>query len=156
MNTTVYNTPFCLIPKELFNEEKKWDYFEMFFQKSAPEFMGKDEMDSYYLFFPKQTEEESIHIVSFMYKSVKEKTPELSDVICAYVWEDKLFLIALKECKIEYAGFHYFTVKEDVVYHIANVTQQFFDTNFKPEYYYLQLIPEQLRLLCTFFEMKKL
>ena len=156
MNTTVYNTPFCLIPKELFNEEKKRDYLGLFLQKPVPELMGKEEMDSYFLIYPTPTEEESIHNISLMYKNIKEITPELSDVICVNVYEDKLFLLVLKAGKIEYAGFQHFTVKEDVVYHIANVTQQFFENNSQPDYYYLQLIPEQLRLLCNYFEMKKL
>ncbi|MDR0206541.1 MAG: DUF3822 family protein [Bacteroidales bacterium] len=156
MNTTVYTTPFCLIPKIFFNEEKKRDYLDIFFEKPISQFMGKEEMDSYFLIYSTQTAEESTHIISLMYKNIKEITQELSDVICVNVYEDELFLLVLKKGKVEYAGFNYITVKEDVVYHIANVAQQFFENNSQPEYYYLQLIPEQLRLLCNYFTMKKL
>jgi hypothetical protein len=156
MNTTVSYTPFSLIPKQLFKEEKIIEYFNFLVHKPANENVGKEELENYYLIYPKQKEEDSIHVISLMFNNILEKNPEPSHLICINAHEDFLHLLCIKEHKIEFAGFFHFSVKEDVVYHVANVYQQYYENIFPVDFYYLQLTPDVLRLLDNYFEMKKL
>jgi hypothetical protein len=156
MNTSIYHTPSCLIPKKLFKEEKKIEYFDFLINKPTYENIGKEELENYSLVYPKHKEEDSIHVISLMYQNIKENISEQSHIFCVSEHENTLHFLCIKEHKIEYAGFVNFTVKEDVLYNITNVFQQFYENISQVNFFYQQLTPDVLRLLVNYFEMKKL
>jgi hypothetical protein len=156
MNTNTCNTPFCLIPKEVYIEEKILEYSRFMLSNSLNYNIGKEELDNYFLIYPKQKEENSIHIISLMYKYIKESISEQPHIICANEQDGLLHLLCIKDHMIEFAGFFDISVKEDVVYHVANISHQFYENTSQVGFYYQQLTPDVLRLLVNYFEMKKL
>ena len=48
MPETLHNTPFCLIPKELFKKEQIHEYWNVLFPEPHPENFGVDELENFF------------------------------------------------------------------------------------------------------------
>jgi hypothetical protein len=156
MPAIICNTPVCLIPKELFKEEKIQEYWNILYPHPYHENLAKDDLERYFLLYPKPKEASAIHDISSMYKKIQEKYSHQADAICINVYDEVFNLIALKENAIVYAGHFCFSVKEDVLYHLTNISQQFFENIPQVTFFYQQLSSTILRLLTKYYEMKKL
>ena len=156
MLTVIHNTPVCLIPKELCKEEKIQEYWNMLYVTPQYESIGKDELENCFLIYPKPKDTDSIHEITFMYNDLQEKFPQQRDAICINVYEDGLNLLALKDGQIAYTGYFRISVKEDILYHLINISQHFFENMTPIAFFYQQLSPTLLRFLSQYFEMKKL
>jgi len=154
MPAIIHNTPACLIPKELFKEEKIQEYWNVLYPHQ--ENLAKDDLDTYFLLYPKPKETDSIHDISCMYKILQEKYPHQACAICINVYDEVFNLIALKDSEIAYAGHFSFSVKEDILYHLTNISQQFYENISQITFSYQQLSSPVLRLLNKYYEMKKL
>jgi hypothetical protein len=99
---------------------------------------------------------DSIHEISCMYKKILEKYPQQACSICIDVYDEVFNIIALKENAIAYAGHFCFSVKEDILYHLTNISQQFYENVSQVTFLYQQLSANMLRLLNKYYEMKKL
>jgi hypothetical protein len=153
MPAIIRNTPACLIPKELFKEEKTQEYWNVLYPHQ--ENMQKEDLDNYFLIYPKPKEADSTHDISSMYKEIRKKYPNQENSICINVFDEMFNIIALKENSIIYAGNFCFSEKEDILYHLTNISQQFFE-NISVTFFYQQLSTPVLRLLNKYYEMKKL
>ncbi len=157
MPTVISNTPTCLIPKELFKEEKIREYWSILYAlPPSHESIGKDELEDFFLLYSKPKFTDTIHEITLMYKDLQEKFPNEMQTICINVYDNGFNLLALKDRKIVYAGYYHYAVKEDVLYHLTNVSQQFFENISPVTFFYQQLPPEILRLLNNYFKMRKL
>jgi len=156
MPTIIRNTPTCLIPKELFKEEKIRDYWSVVDAATHHESIGKDDLENSFLLYPKPKDADTVHEITLIYKDLQEKFPDQVHAICINVYVDGFCLLALKDRQITYIGHSQYTVKEDVLYHLANVFQQFFENIAKVNFFYQQLPSDILRLLNNYYEMKKL
>ncbi|MCL2289716.1 MAG: DUF3822 family protein [Bacteroidetes bacterium] len=157
MAIVICNTPSCLIPKELFKEEKIHEYWNALYATPLHhESIGKDELENFFLLYPSPKDIDSTHEISFMYKSLREKFPDHFHAICINVHDTGLNLLALKDQHIIYTGYFHYSVKEDILYHLTNIFQQFFDNNIQVTFFYQQLSPPILRLLNNYYEMTKL
>jgi len=156
MPTLVQNTPFLLIPKELFKEEKIREYWNLLHPKSQSENLGKDDLINFFLLYPKPNDENSIHEISVLYKEFMEKFPKNEHAVCANVYEDGFCILVIKNREIAHASYFNYSVKEDVLYHIANISQHFFEDVAQIIFAYQQFPPTVLRLLDNYYEMKKI
>jgi hypothetical protein len=156
MPKIILNTPSLLIPKELFMEEKNREYWNALLPVSPFENIGKDDLENFFLLYPKVNDEDSIHEISVLYKKFRKKFSNIEQAICINVYEDGFNLLVLKSHKIEYTGYFCFSVKEDVLYHLANISQHFFEDIYKIVFAYQQLPSEILRLINNYYEMKKI
>ena len=157
MPTVICNAPSCLIPKELFKEEKTQEYWNILYNMPLHhEDIGKDDLENFILLYPSPKEVNSIHEISFMYNSLQEKFSGQSHAICINVHDNGLSLLTLKDRHIVYTGYFRFSANEDVLYHLANVTQHFFENISQVTFFYQKLPPTVLRLLNNYYEMKEL
>jgi len=156
MPTIINNTPACLIPKELFNKEKIQEYWNVLHPHTHQEHLGKDDIGNYFLLYPKPNEGDAMHDICFMYNKLQKKYPQQSHSICINVYDDGFNILACKESDVVYAGHFSFSVKEDVLYHLTNISQQYYENISQVKYYYQQLPHTILRLLNHYYEMKKL
>jgi len=157
MSTVICNAPSCLIPKELFQEEKIQEYWNVLYATQLHhESIGKDELENFFLLYPNPKNVDAIHEISFMFKELREKFPNQPHAVCINVHDTGFNLLALKEQHIAYTGYFHYAVKEDILYHITNIFQHFFDDNTQVAFFYQQLSPAILRLLSNYYEMKKL
>ena len=156
MTTVIRNTPAELIPQELFIEEKIQEYWNVICSDSHHEHIGIDHLENSFLLYPKPQNVDTIHGISLMYKNIRDKFPNQSDAICIDVYDNDFNLLVLKNMNIVFTGYFHFTAKEDIVYHLANVSQHFFDDISKIMFCYEQISPKILRFLKTYFEMKPL
>jgi hypothetical protein len=156
MPKIVQNTPSLLIPKELFKEEKIREYWSALHPVSQYENIGKDDLENFFLIYPKANDKDSIHEISVLYKEFREKFPNNEHSICFNVYEEGFNLLVIKAQKMAYTGYFRFSVKEDVLYHLANISQHFFEDIYQIVFAYQQLPAEILRLLNNYYEMKKI
>jgi len=154
--TLIQNIPSLLIPKELYKEEKIQEYWNVLHPDSQSEYLGKDDLGSFFLLYPKIDKEDSIHEISVLYKEFMNKFPNNEHAVCVNVYENGVNLLVIKNREIAYAGYFRISLKEDVLYHLANVTQQFFDDVPAIIFAYQQLPATVLRLLGNYYEMKKI
>jgi len=156
MPTLIQNTPALLIPKELFNEEKIREYWNVLHPVSHLENLGKDDLENFFLLYPKPNDEDSIHEISILNKEFREKFPNNEHAVCMNVYEDGFNLLVIKNREIVYTGYFRLSVKEDVLYHLANASQHFFEDISAVVFAYQQLPAAVLRLLDNYFDMKKI
>ena len=156
MPTVIRNTPACLIPKELCKEENIQEYWSVLYATLQYESIEKDELKNCFLLYPKPKDTDTIHEITFMYNNLQEKFPHQACAICINVYEDGFNLLAVKDGNIAYTGYFHFSVKEDVLYHLINISQQFFESIASITFFYQQLSSALLRFLNNYFEMKKL
>ena len=156
MPTVIRNTPTCLIPKELFKEEKIRDYWSVLYAAPHYESIGKDDLENSFLLYPKPKDADTVHEITLVYKDLQEKFPDQIHAICINVYDDGVSLLALKDRQIAYTGHCQYTVKEDVLYYLTNVFQQFFENIAQVNFFFQQLPPDILRLLDNYYEMQKL
>jgi len=156
MPTVIHNTPIGLVPKELFNEEKIQEYWNILYPNPQQENIGADEMEEFYLLYPKSKDTETVHYINLMYKSMKDNFPTQTDAICFDLSADIINLLVLKDKNIVYIGRFFFSVNEDIVYHLAHVAQHFFEDISRVKFFYPQLPSKILRFLEKYFEMKKM
>jgi len=156
MPTTIHNAPFCLIPKELFKEEQMSEYWNLLYPPPSPENYGIDELENSFLIYPKSNDEDTVHEIGLIYKILREKFSDQANIIFINLWEEKIYLLVIKEHALAFAGYINYTVKEDVLYHLANISQQYFEDILLVNFMYQQLSPSVLRLLNNYYEMKPL
>jgi len=157
MSTVIRNTPSCLIPKELFKEEKIREYWSVLYtMPSHHENIGKDDLGNSFLLYLKPISVDAVHEITLMYKDLHENLSNKTHAICINAYDDGFCLLALKDLQIAYAGHFHYSVKEDVLYHLTNIFQQFFENISQVIFFYQQLPPDILRLLNNYYEMKKL
>ena len=154
MPTVIRNTPACLIPKELCNEEKIQEYWNVLSVNPHQERITKDDLGDFFLLYPNK-EWDAIHEISFMYQNFQKQFPEQNHAICLNVYETGFHILAIKDAKIVYVGYFQSSVNEDIMYHLANITQQFFE-NISVTFFYQQLPVSVLRLLNNYYEFKKM
>jgi hypothetical protein len=156
MLTVVQNTPSLLIPKELFKEEKIQEYWSVLHPVSQFENIGKDDLENFFLLYPKPNDLDSMHDATFMFTYIMENYPDRSNVICINVYEKDFNLLALKNGDIVFSGNFQFSVKEDILYYVTNISQQYFENSNDLFYCYQQLSTEILRLLNQYYEVKNI
>lgn len=154
MIAVIKNTPSCLIPKELFKEELIKNYGSILHKSSHYEYFGKDDWGNFYLIYPKPNEEDSLHEMSMMYGQFREKYPNIEHAVGMDIDDNAIRILVFKNQEIAYSGSFSYDLNEDVLYHITNITQQFFDTNTPVDFYYQQISPQILRLLSNYYELK--
>ncbi|MDR2972295.1 MAG: DUF3822 family protein [Bacteroidales bacterium] len=153
MPTIVRNTPFCLIPKELFIKEQVQEYWKILYTLPNPKNFGIDDFQSFFLIYPKIADEDSVHEIIFMYNNLQEKFPNHANSIFLNEFEHEYYLLVILNHEIAFAGYFQYAEQEDVLYHMASVSQHYFDDNYSVVYAYQQLSPKILRLLNNYFEM---
>jgi hypothetical protein len=156
MPAVICNTPACLIPKELFKEEKIQEYWSVLYALSSLENIGKDDLENYFLIYPKPNEEDVMHEIRYMYNQLKEKYPHHACSLIINVYDDRFNILALKDEDIVYSGNFCFSVKEDILYHLTNISQQFYENIDQVIIFYQQLNSDILRLLNQYYEVKQL
>ena len=156
MPTVIRNTPSCLIPKELFREEKMEEYWQTLSSEFDYETIGKDDVNNFFLIYPKYSKENSIHEISLMYHDFIKKFPSSNNSICINVYDESFYILALNNQNIVFSGFFNSAETEDIIYHIANISKKIFEKESIINYYYQQLTSAVLNMLNTYFEMKPL
>jgi hypothetical protein len=156
MTNVIRNTPPCLIPKELCKENQIKNYWSVLNNDTHSEYFGTDDWDSFFLIYPKPSEEETSHELSLMLGQFREKYPNLTHAMGLNVNDEGVNILTFKNKEIVYASFFPYNAKEDILYHITNITQQFFDDFFPVDLYYQQIPPQILRLLKDYYELKPL
>jgi hypothetical protein len=152
----IRNTPPCLIPKELFKEEKMNKYWDILVDKPNHNYFGKDDLENYFLIYAKPENVDSIHEITVTYNQLQQLFPERNNAICINVYDEGLTILVLKERLISYAGYITYATKEDVLYHLTHLAQQFFEDSASITFFYQQLPAPVLRLLNQYYEMNKL
>jgi len=153
MPQIISNTPFCLIPEELFKEEQINEYWSVLCANPCLDYFGKDIFDDSVLIYPKTNVDESVHEITLMYNNLREKLPSSQNIIFLYVFETGFYLLTVKEKTIAFAGYFKFSVIEDILFHLANISHQYFEDISQVVFAYQQLPPPVLRLLNNYFEM---
>jgi len=156
MPAVIHNTPSGLIPKELFEEEKIQEYGRILFGNTQDEQIGKDDLNTFFLLYPIHKEKDTIHEITVMYHNLQKKFPNQAQAICINVYENGFNLLVLKDQNIAYSGYYQITVKEDIVYHLANITQRFFANVSQTAFFYQHISPTVLQFLDKYFEINKL
>ena len=156
MLATVHNMPSLLIPKELFREEKIGEYWGILQPVSQIENIGKDELGDFFLLYPKPNKEDSNHEIFVLFNQFLRKFPKNEHAICINVHEDGFSLLVIKERNVLYTGYFRYIVKEDVLYHLANISQHFFEDINQIVFAYQQIPTAIIRLLENYYEMKKI
>lgn len=156
MVTIIRDTPSWFIPKELFREEKIQEYWSVLHTTSQVEEIGKDEVENFILLYPKPKDVHTVHEISLMYKDLREKFPENHHAVYVNVYDECFNLLLLKDADIAYSGYFRFSVKEDVLYHIANVAQKVFEDISQVTFAYKQAPPAIIYLLNDYYDMKKI
>ncbi|MCL2246129.1 MAG: DUF3822 family protein [Lentimicrobiaceae bacterium] len=156
MPTVIRNTPSGLIPQELFKEEKIQEYWNVLYPEQQQVNIGTDDLKEFFLLYPKPKDTDTVHVISLMYNNLREKHPKQTEAICLEIADNNFNLLVLQNIEIVFAGYFLFSVKEDIVYHLANVSQQFFDDISQIIFYYNSLTPKMLSFLNEYFEMKQL
>jgi len=131
MPTLIQNTPVLLIPKELFRKEKIQEYWSVLHPSSQFINIGKDDLENFFLLYPKPNDEDSVHEISALYKDFLEKFPTQEHAICINVYDDGFNLLVIKTRDIAYAGYFRLSANDDVLYHLANTSQLFFEDIFQ-------------------------
>jgi len=156
MTAEIVNTPSCLIPKEMYIEEMGLDYLNLLIPENQYESLGKDQLENYFLLYPKRNDGDSIHEITVMYNNIKDKFPDHSHAACIHEYKDKCNLLVLNHETIFYSGQLQFSVKEDILYHLAHILLHHFENVSQITVYYKHLSPAVLHLLSDYFEMKQL
>ena len=156
MSTRISNTPALLIPKELFKEEKIREYWNLLHPGYQPENLGKDNLKDLFLLYSKSEEEESTHEITILYEKFIEKFSDHEHAICINVHEIGFNLLVIKNRDIAYTGYFHYSGKEDVLYHLANVSQRFFEDISSVVFIYQQLPTSISHFLDHYYEMKKI
>ncbi|MCL2167524.1 MAG: DUF3822 family protein [Lentimicrobiaceae bacterium] len=156
MPTIITDTPAYLVPKELCNEEKIQEYWNIMHDNLQQEKICKDELDNFFLIYPKQKEEDTIHEITVMHNYLKENYLAITDAICINVYNTNCYLWALKDRDIAYTGSFQYSEKEDILYHLANISHHFFENISPISFFYQQLSSDLLRFLSKYYEIKKL
>jgi len=156
MFLVVRNTPSLLIPKELFQNEKIKEYWNVLYPCYPSENFGIDDLENFFLLYSKPNEEDSIHEISVLYKEFPGKFPNHEHAVCINVYEDGVSFLVIKDKSIAYTGYFKFSVNEEVLYHLTNIYQHYFENIYQVVFAYQQLSPAILRLLCNYYEMKKI
>ena len=156
MRTLLHNTPFCLIPKELFKKEQIHEYWNVMYPPPQPENFGVDELENFFLIYPKANDEETVHETYLIYKNLREELPNQGNIIFLNLLDEKIYLLVIKDHTFAFAGYFNYTVKEDVLFHLANISQQYFENILQVDFVYQQLSSNVLRLLRNYFELKPL
>ena len=156
MTTQICNSPSCLIPKEFFDEEKIQEYWKVLYPKQSHESIGIDDLERFFLLYTKPQNVESVHDIHLMYNSLTDKCSDLEDAICINVYEEGFNVLVLKNRNIEFVGYFHFSVKEDILYHLVNISQHFFEDFYQVDLFYKQLSPSLMHLLNNYFIMKQL
>ena len=156
MPETLHNTPFCLIPKELFKKEQISEYWNLLYPEPHPQNFAVDELENCFLIYPKTKDEEVVHEINLSYKKLREKYPNQANIILSNLLDEKIYLLVIKDYTLVFTGYFKHTVKEDVLYHLAHTSQQYFENSLPVDFVYQQLSPSILRLLNNYYEMKPL
>ena len=156
MPTVICNTSPCLIPKELFKEEKIQAYWHCLNAPTNDERIGKDELQNFFLLYAKSKNEDTIHEITSMYQNMQEHFQNQKHAICVSENDKGINLFALKDGNMVYAGCFQCTAKEDVLYHLTNMSQQYFEDISSIAFFYQQLSSDTLRFLNQYYEMQKL
>ena len=152
MPTVIRNTPTELVPQELFNAEKIQEYWSILYPNFTNETIGADELRDSVLLYPKPKEEDTIHTITQMYQNMREET----DAIGLEVYENSFNVLVMKNSNVAFVGYFNYVVNEDILYHLANVSQHFFEDISQITFFYKQLSSKMLILLNKYFEMKQL
>jgi hypothetical protein len=156
MPAVIQNTPSGLIPKELFIDEKIQEYGNVLFGITQEGKIGKDDLKTCFLIYPKHNEENTIHEMSVMYHNIRDNYFKKNQVIGVNIYDEGFNVLVLRDMKIALTGYFHLTAFEDIVYHISNISQQFFEDIFEIEFFYQYIPPKILQFLSKYFEMKKL
>ena len=156
MPETLHNTPFCLIPKELFKKEQIHEYWNVIYPEPNTENFGVDELENFFLIYPKSKEEESVHEISLIYGELRAKLPNQENIFFINLLDEKIYLLVIKDHTLAFAGYFNYTVKEDVLYHLTNILQHYFENILQVDFRYQQLSSSVIRLLNNYYEMKPL
>jgi hypothetical protein len=156
MHAVIRNTPAGLIPQELFKSENTQEYWNILYPNLQQESIAAETLGAFFLLHPKTSEEGTIHEISLMYQNIKEKFSNQADAICLNVDNNTLSLLVLKENEIAFTGYFNYAVDEDIVYHLANITRQFFEDVSQITVFYKQLTQKKLHFLNHYFKMKRL
>ncbi|MCL1851263.1 MAG: DUF3822 family protein [Bacteroidetes bacterium] len=156
MPTIIRQTPSGLIPKELFTEKKIQEYWNVLCPNLFYESIRVDDLGEFYLLYPTPIDADTIHEITLMYKNIREKFPCQTATVCIDVYENNFNLLVLKDMNITFAGYFNFSVSEDIVYHLTNVAQLFFDDISQINFYYTQLSRNILSFLKKYFKMNQL
>jgi hypothetical protein len=156
MPSIVRNTPTLLIPKELFKEDKIQEYWSVLHPVSQLDNIGKDNLGNFYLLYPKPNDADSIHEINNIYIEFQNRFPNHAHAVCVNVYEKSFNLLVIKDKDVAYTGYFHFSVKEDILYHLINISQHFFEDISQVVLGYQQLSPAILRLLSNYYEMKKI
>jgi hypothetical protein len=156
MPETLHNTPFCLIPKELFKKEQIHEYWDLLYPAPQPENFSIDELENFFFIYFKSKDEETVHETYLIYNNLREKLPNQENIIFVNLLDEKIYLLVIKDHTLAFAGYFNYTVKEDVLYHLTNISQQYFENILQVDFRYQQLSSSVLRLLNNYYEMKSL
>jgi hypothetical protein len=155
MHAVIRNTPAELIPKELFKEEKIQEYWSVLYSNISQESIGIDDVEECFLLYPKPKDMDTRHEISILYKNIREQFPNEAHAVCLDIFDNNLTLLVLKDMNIVFTGNINFSVNEDIVYHLANISLHFFEDISQITFYYEQLSPKILRFLKKYFEMQQ-
>ena len=156
MPIIVPNSHFCLIPKELFKEEKKQLYWNTLYPDIHCDNIAKDDFGDFYLLYANSKNAESIHGITFMYNSLQKNFSQQADAICLSICDNRFLILALKDYQLVHSGYFYFSVQEDILYHIVNLSQHFFEDFYQTPIYYNQISQKNLSFLKEYFEMTQI
>jgi hypothetical protein len=156
MPVIIRNTPAGLIPKELFSKEKTQEFWNILFPNHYQEIIGVDKLEEFFLLYPKSKDVETQHHISILYQNINEKFPHQKQAMGFDGSENSFNVLLLKDMNIVFAGFFTFSVYEDIVYYLANVSQHFFDNISQITIYYQQINSKIWSLLNQYFELKQI
>ena len=155
MATVISSSPFCLIPKELYDEKNIHDYWNALYPDNVNENIGTDDIESSYLLYPKPNNVDARYELSVSYNRIKRKLQNHANIVYICTFENELKLLVIKDNNLVYIGCLHFDTKEDVLYHLANVSQHYYENNLQVIFLYQQLTASILRLLKKYFDIKK-
>jgi len=153
MPAIIRNTPFCLVPKVLFQEELLHEYWDLLHAPPRSESLGKDDLENLFLLYPKPKNEDTVHEITLMAENLRENFSHQANIIFLNVYEEGFYLLVVKDQTLAFAEYFHYTVKEDILYHLANTAQQYFETISHVTFVYQKLPPSVLRLLNHYYEM---
>jgi len=156
MPTTLYNTPFCLIPNELFVQEQILEYWKVMYPPPHPKNFGIDKLENFFIIYPNSKDEETVHEVTHIYNNLCDKFPNKVNIIYINLRDEKIFLLVIKDQTLAFTGYFNYSVKEDVLYHLTNIFQKYFENSLLVDFVYQQLSSSVLRLLNNYYKMKPL
>jgi len=152
MPTVIRNTPTELVPQELFNAEKIQEYWNVLYPNHNNETIGADELGEFFLLYPKPKDVDTVHEITLMYQNLREKP----NAIGIEVYKNSFNVLVVKNSNVAFIGYFNYVINEDILYHLANVSQHFFEDIASITIFYKQLSSKMLILLNKYFEMKQL